>query len=267
MLKKKTNKVLTCGEFDRRRRRGLMSCRVMAALSFLVACLFALGVYYILVISLWASIAFLSGSVSLARVRSCLLGGRRLWHANDLGVVMEVPRDLVMWELVEWVLMTLGIPGAVLVRALGGNAVAVGFFAGAGIYGSMHIVCILWNGGMEVERILLHDEGVRFTWSTGGHVSISWLQRPAVIGASWQGALIEAAYYPGRLEFPMGYVPMSCRQLQRLLDAFSNDPGLQASLRSPEALTAVLDVLEPTEEEYSDPSWTWARPEVSKGGA
>ena len=104
MLKKKTNKVLTCGEFDRRRRRGLMSCRVMAALSFLVACLFALGVYYILVISLWASIAFLSGSVSLARVRSCLLGGRRLWHANDLGVVMEVPRDLVMWELVEWVL-------------------------------------------------------------------------------------------------------------------------------------------------------------------
>ena len=112
MLKKKTNKVLTCGEFDRRRRRGLISCRVTAALSFLVACLFALGVYYILVISLWASIAFLSGSVSLARVRSCLLGGRRLWHANDLGVVMEVPRDLVMWELVEWVLMTLGIPGA-----------------------------------------------------------------------------------------------------------------------------------------------------------
>ena len=65
----------------------------------------------------------------------------------------------------------------------------------------------------------------------------------------------------------MGYVPVSCRQLQRLLDAFSNDPAMQASLSSPEALTAVLDVLEPTEEEYSDSSWTWARPEISQGGA
>jgi len=39
---------------------------------------------------------------------------------------------------------------------------------------------------------------------------------------------------------------------------------MQARLGGPEALAMVLDLLEPTEEEYTDSSWTWARPDASQ---
>ena len=49
------------------------------------------------------------------------------------------------------------------------------------------------------------------------------------------------------------------RQLERLLNTFSTDGRLRAKLSGPEALSTVLAVLEPTEEERTDGSWTWSR--------
>ena len=49
------------------------------------------------------------------------------------------------------------------------------------------------------------------------------------------------------------------RQLERLLNTFSTDGRLRAKLAGPEALSTVLAVLEPTEEELADSSWTWSR--------
>ena len=52
---------------------------------------------------------------------------------------------------------------------------------------------------------------------------------------------------------------MSMRQLERLLSTFSTDGRLRAKLAGPDALNTVLAVLEPTEEERTDGSWTWSR--------
>jgi len=57
--------------------------------------------------------------------------------------------------------------------------------------------------------------------------------------------------------YPIGYLPLNMRQLERLLNTFSTDGRLRAKLSGPEALNTVLAVLEPTEEERTDGSWTW----------
>ena len=49
------------------------------------------------------------------------------------------------------------------------------------------------------------------------------------------------------------------RQLERLLSTFSTDGRLRAKLSGSEALSTVLDILEPTEEELTDGSWTRSR--------
>ncbi|VEI16290.1 hypothetical protein [Actinomyces viscosus] len=61
------------------------------------------------------------------------------------------------------------------------------------------------------------------------------------------------------IRYPVGYLPMGMRQLERLLSTFSTDGRLRAKLSGPEALSTVLAVLEPTEEERTDGSWTWGR--------
>ena len=55
----------------------------------------------------------------------------------------------------------------------------------------------------------------------------------------------------------MAYLPMSMRQLERLLSTFSTNSKLRTKLSSPEALDTVLAILEPTEEELTDGSWNW----------
>jgi len=59
--------------------------------------------------------------------------------------------------------------------------------------------------------------------------------------------------------YPIGYLPPSMRQFERLLNTFSIDGRLRARISGPEALSTVLAVLEPTEEERTDGSWTWSR--------
>ncbi|WP_256693168.1 hypothetical protein [Actinomyces oris] len=60
------------------------------------------------------------------------------------------------------------------------------------------------------------------------------------------------------LRYPIGYLPLSMRQLERLLSTFSRSTRLRAKLSGPEALSTVLTILEPTEEERTDGSWTWS---------
>ncbi|TFH52582.1 hypothetical protein E4J66_07300 [Actinomyces viscosus] len=60
------------------------------------------------------------------------------------------------------------------------------------------------------------------------------------------------------LKYPISFFPLTFRQLERLLSTFSTDGRLRAKLSGPEALSTVLAVLEPTEEELTDGSWTWS---------
>ena len=57
--------------------------------------------------------------------------------------------------------------------------------------------------------------------------------------------------------YPIGYLPLSMRQLEGIMNTFTTDGQLRAKLSGPDALSAVLAVLEPTEEERTDGSWTW----------
>ena len=50
---------------------------------------------------------------------------------------------------------------------------------------------------------------------------------------------------------------MGMHQFERLLSTFTTDSRLRAKLSGPDALNTVLAVLEPTEEERTDGSWTW----------
>ena len=59
------------------------------------------------------------------------------------------------------------------------------------------------------------------------------------------------------IRYPVGYLPMGMRQLERILNTFSTDRQLRAKFSGPEAVSTVLTVLEPTEEERSGGSWTW----------
>jgi len=72
-----------------------------------------------------------------------------------------------------------------------------------------------------------------------------------------QGDAVIALKNRQEIRYPVGYLPMGMRQLERILNTFSTDRQLRAKLSGPEALSTVLAVLEPTEEEQTDGSWTW----------
>ena len=269
VLLKKDDELWTCDKYDRKRVNTLTILRVMTASCFLGAILSAFGAYGIMIVLLWIGTIFLVYSISFARIRSYIHEGRCLWRGTDRGVTMVVPREIIVWELVPWGLMVLGLPGAALVHALGAPAVAGGAVGGAGICGSVYLVLMFWEGGPEAERILLDGKRISFTRINGEQVSFDWSQEPVVQGGRGPSLFIGTSDLYEGWQFPMAYVPVSSRQIQRLVDAFSPRSSRQwrRRLDGPHALQTVLDVLEPTEEEYSDSSWTWARPEVSQGGA
>ncbi|TFH53822.1 hypothetical protein E4J66_01765 [Actinomyces viscosus] len=68
------------------------------------------------------------------------------------------------------------------------------------------------------------------------------------------------------IAFPMAYVPLTYRQLERLLRSFSTDVRLRSRLSAPDGLEAVITVLEPTAAELFDGSWTWRREANSAEG-
>ncbi|OFR58343.1 MULTISPECIES: hypothetical protein [Actinomyces] len=74
----------------------------------------------------------------------------------------------------------------------------------------------------------------------------------------YQGHAVIAIKDHEDLRYPIGYLPLSMRQFERLLSTFSRSTRLRAKLSGPEALNTVLAVLEPTEEERTDGSWTWS---------
>ncbi|MFC2546797.1 MAG: hypothetical protein ACFNX4_08120 [Actinomyces oris] len=75
----------------------------------------------------------------------------------------------------------------------------------------------------------------------------------------YQGHAVIAIKDHENLRYPIGYLPLSMRQFERLLSTFSRSTRLRAKLSGPEALSTVLAVLEPTEQERTDGSWTWSR--------
>ncbi len=71
-----------------------------------------------------------------------------------------------------------------------------------------------------------------------------------------QGDAVIALKNRQEIRYPVDHLPIGMRQLERLLNNFSTDGRLRAKLSGPDALNTVLAILEPTEEERTDGSWT-----------
>lgn len=126
-----------------------------------------------------------------------------------------------------------------------------------GTFGLLHLIPILKTGGLTRRRISLSKDSVEFTRIDGHTHSIPWKAHPTLIGIRQGYAIIILENHRG-LRYPIGYLPLSMRQLERLLSTFSRSTRLRAKLSGPEALSTVLTILEPTEEERTDGSWTWS---------
>ena len=107
-------------------------------------------------------------------------------------------------------------------------------------------------------RIFVSKSGIERTQANGPSAEIPWKEHPRLIGVHQADAVIVLKNHR-ETRYPIGYLPLSMRQLERLLSTFSSDGRLRAKLSGPDALNTVLAVLEPTEEERTDGSWTWSR--------
>ena len=262
----RSRRIGTCAEVDRGRRRNTVMCSGLAALSVPLLLLVELGAPSILLVYLPLGALFAIYAVSLIRLRHYMRAGRSLWSATESGVVMEVPRELIILDLAPWVLYgSFAFYGA---REMVFSDDLPGSFLGvACILSFVGAICCFWRGLPARERILVTDEGIRLTRITGQNSFIPWSQKPSTSHVNGGELLINTKGKAGGMRFPMFLLPVSCRQFQRLLGTFSRSVSKRHRLDGPYALQTALDVLEPTEEEYSDSSWTWARPEVSQGGA
>ena len=119
-----------------------------------------------------------------------------------------------------------------------------------------HLIPILRARGPTLCRISLNRRSVELTRIDTHTDKIRWKGHPVLIGGRKGDALIVLKNYD-ELHYPMAYLPMSMRQLERLLSTFSTNSKLRTKLSSPEALDTVFAILEPTEEELTDGSWNW----------
>ncbi|WP_276781377.1 hypothetical protein [Actinomyces gerencseriae] len=84
---------------------------------------------------------------------------------------------------------------------------------------------------------------------------------PHLVGVRYQGDAIIALAKNREVHYPIAFLPLTLRQLDRLLRALSTNARLRADLARPKALTTVLTILEPTPDELTDGSWSWRRRE------
>ena len=127
-----------------------------------------------------------------------------------------------------------------------------------GSIGIRYLMPIVRARGLARQRIFLTKSGIELTQIDGHTDTIPWKAHPHLIGIH-QGDAVITLKNRQEIRYPIGYLPMGMRQLERLLSTFSTDGRLRAKLSGPEALSTVLAVLEPTEEELADSSWTWSR--------
>ena len=241
-------------------------CSGLAALSVPLLLLVELGAPTILLAYLPLGALFAIYAVSLIRLRHYMRAGRSLWSATESGVVMEAPRELIILDLAPWVLYgSFAFYGAL--EMVFSDDLPGSFLGVACILSFVGAICCFWRGLPARERILVTGEGIRLTRITGQNSFIPWSQKPSASHVNGGDLLVNTKGRVDEMRFPMSLLPVSCRQFQRLLDTFSRSVSKRHRLDGPYALQTVLDVLEPTEEEYSDSSWTWARPEVSQGAA
>ena len=114
-----------------------------------------------------------------------------------------------------------------------------------GAFGLRYLAPIFTARGFTRRRISLNRNDIELTQISGHTDTIPWKANPHLIGVH-QGDAVIALKNHDELRYPIGYLPISLRQLERLLSTFSTNSKLCTKLSSPEALDTVLAILEPT---------------------
>ena len=190
--------------------------------------------------------------LSMVRLSRCRARGRTAWTASPEGVRMLGSRELVAWGLALRLIAAL-VPLTVLAALLAGDHVPVlagGLIGVLGLEVAFYLVRIVYRGGPVRPGILLSPMGVQVTRTDSSGDFLPWDREPRVTAVS--GRVRIESQGRGPVQFSVWYLPVSYRQLERLLGALGNRPDMQARLGGPGALTMVLDLLEPTEEEYTE---------------
>lgn len=171
---------------------------------------------------------------------------------------MNTPESLIRWELGTLFLAACSCVAGVLVWLVRsrGEWIAPAGPATIGTAALSYATPIIRAGGPNRRRIALSEHGVEFTRIDGRTDTIPWSARPHLVGVS-QGKAVIASKKNQTLSYSIGYLPLSLRQLDRLLRTLSTNARLRADLAKPKALT----ILEPTPDELTDGSWSWRRRE------
>ena len=197
--------------------------------------------------------------ISLLALRRQISVGKRHWVSDGTRVELIAPPALIWAELGALSLLAFSSVVSMMVAILGPRGAWMIPFglATLGVIGMCYLFPILRPRCGTRLRISLSNNGVELTRINGRTDIIPWQAHPRLTGV-YQGHAVIAIKDHEDLRYPIGYLPLSMRQFERLLSTFSRSTRLRAKLSGPEALNTVLAVLEPTEEERTDGSWTWS---------
>ena len=173
---------------------------------------------------------------------------------------MTAPTGMLLFEVGVPLLGVLGVPLAAVTWLLHrqGDWIGSAALAALGALSVFYLLQVLHGCRPVRHRITVSKSDIELTQANGHSLEIPWKAHPHLTGVRQADAIISLKNHH-ELQYPIGYLPLSMRQLERLLSTFSTDGQLRAKLSGPEALSTVLDILEPTEEELTDGSWTWSR--------
>ena len=198
--------------------------------------------------------------ISLLILRCQTSIGKQHWTSNGMRVELIAPPALIWSELGALSLLAFSSIVGIIVQVLGPRGAWMIPFglSTMGVIGLYYLFPVLRPGCGTRLRISLSNNGVELTRINGRKDTIPWQAHPRLTGV-YQGHAVIAIKDHEDLRYPIGYLPLSMRQLERLLSTFSRSTRLRTKLSGPEALSTVLAILEPTEEELTDDSWTWSR--------
>ena len=208
----------------------------------------------------YIAVVFVVYIVLIGRTRKAMAEGPLHWRREGRSVVLVCPVDVVVLRVGVYVLGFLSsIVSAALWRVRGDESVFI--ISGLVIFGMFFAPYLLTTLRLgPVRRLVTLDKrGVRLAEIKGTTYSFSWKRRPRVVGGGAMEAVIESTKEQA-VRYNMEDLPLSFRQLERLLATFSTRKDLRANLAGKRALPIVLDVLEPTGEELADGSWPWGSP-------
>ena len=258
---KATQPIITPERIDKNRYRAplFFGAIAVAAAMFSIP-MFLTGSTTTALAMIYLAIFIVSYAVAAWCLKYFLSAGRTYWSHDSHQVVMTTPTGMLSFEVGVPLLGVLAAPLAVitwLIHPLG-DWIGSAALAALGALSLPYLLQALQGVRPVRRRIIVSKSGIELTQANGHRHEIPWTEHPRLIGVHQADAVIVLKNHR-ETRYPIGFLPLSMRQLERLLSTFSSDGRLRAKLSGPDALSTVLAVLEPTEEERTDGSWTWSR--------